>query len=92
MNLTVDDDVVRIGSRVRVKDADGEEEFAVVPDEEADARADRVSADSPLGRALLGRRVGEQVRFRAPGGIMGVTVVAVSGSELLRGLPTGQAS
>lgn len=47
-------DVVRIGSRVRVQDDGGGEEFALVPDDEADARANRVSIDSPLGRALLG--------------------------------------
>jgi transcription elongation factor GreA len=73
----VDRDVIRIGSRVRVKDDHAEGVFAVVPDDEADARANRLSADSPLGRALLGRRVGERVRFRAPGGVMGVTVLAV---------------
>jgi hypothetical protein len=40
--------------------------------------ADRVSAESPLGHALLGRRAGEQVRFRAPGGVLAVTVVEVN--------------
>jgi transcription elongation GreA/GreB family factor len=80
VNLTLaDDGVVRIGCHVRVQDADGEDEFALVPEQEADAHANRVSADSPLGRALLGRRVGERVRFRAPGGVMGVTVLAVDG-------------
>ncbi len=71
--------IVRIGTRVRVQDADGEDEFTLVPEHEADARESRVSADSPLGRALLGRHVGERVRFRAPGGVMGVTVLAVDG-------------
>ncbi len=69
--------VVRIGSVVRVRDEDGEAEFALVPHHDADATADRVSADSPIGRALLGRKVGERVRFRAPGGLVGVTVVSV---------------
>ncbi len=79
MELTsTDDNKVRVGSRVRVQDADGEDEFTIVPQSEADACADRVSAESPCGRALLGHRVGERVRFRAPGGMMGVTVVAVS--------------
>jgi transcription elongation GreA/GreB family factor len=71
------DRVVRIGSRVRVRDTDCEEEFTVVSDEEADAHANRISANSPLGRALLGRRPGEQIRYRAPDGVMGVTVLAV---------------
>jgi len=72
-----DDGAVRVGSRVRVSDADGEDEFTIVPECEADACADRVSAESPCGRALLGHHVGDRVRFRAPGGIVGVTVVAV---------------
>jgi transcription elongation factor GreA len=72
-----DDGVVRIGSRVRVRDRDGEEEFSVVPPEEADPVDDRLSSDSPLGHALLGRHVGERVLFRAPGGIMSVTLVDI---------------
>jgi transcription elongation factor GreA len=76
--LDTSDAVVRVGSRVRVKDVDGEDEFILVPPEEADIVVDQVSAESPLGRALLGRRVGDRVRFRAPGGVVGVTVVDVS--------------
>jgi transcription elongation GreA/GreB family factor len=75
--MVTDDIVVRLGSRVRVRDVDGDAEFAVVPPEEADATADRISASSPLGRALLGRRLGEEVRFRAPGGTLSVTVVDI---------------
>ena len=41
------------------------------------AEAERVSAESPIGRALLGRRLGDEVRFRAPGGVLSVTVVNV---------------
>jgi transcription elongation factor GreA len=70
--------VVEPGSIVRVRDEDGEAEFRIVEAEDADPIADRVSARSPLGRALLGRRAGDVVRFRAPGGVLGVTVVEVS--------------
>jgi transcription elongation GreA/GreB family factor len=78
MNSTsYDDGVVRVGSRVRVRDEDGEDEFALVTPEDVDTGANRISIESPLGRALLGRRVGDRVRFRAPGGVMGVTVVGV---------------
>ncbi len=71
------DDAVRIGSRVRVQDAEGEDEFVLVAPDEADVVAHRISIESPLGHALLGRHVGERVRFPAPGGLMGVTVVGV---------------
>jgi transcription elongation GreA/GreB family factor len=77
VRVATDDRVVRLGSKVRVRDVDGDAEFAVVPPEEADVAADRISASSPLGRALLGRRLGEEVRFRAPGGVLAVTVVDI---------------
>jgi transcription elongation factor GreA len=70
-------DVVQIGSRVCVRDKDGDAQFRIVEQHEADAVAERVSAESPLGRALLGRRVGDLVRFRAPSGVLSVTVVDV---------------
>ena len=57
--------------------ADGDATFRIVEPESADAVADRVSALSPLGSALLGRRAGDEVRFRAPGGVLVATVVAV---------------
>lgn len=69
--------VVRIGSRVCIRDIDGDATFRIVDPEHADAMADRVSAQSPLGSALLGRRIGDRVRFRAPDGVLVVTVVAV---------------
>jgi hypothetical protein len=72
-----DGQVVQLGSRVCIRDADGDAEFYVVPPEEADPVADRVSAHSPLGGALLGRHVGDVVRFRAPGGVLCVTVVSI---------------
>ena len=70
--------MVRMGSRVRIRDADGEAEFFIVASEEADVAEERVSADSPLGRELLGRRLGDNRRYRAPGGVLTVTVVGVA--------------
>jgi transcription elongation factor GreA len=69
--------VVRIGSWVRVRDDDGEEEFVVVPAEDADAIRHRLSVTSRLGRALLGTRAGDRVSYRAPDGIMGLVVARV---------------
>ena len=75
--MTLSDRVVLVGSHVRVRGSEGEDEFTIVLDCDADATAQRVSSQSPCGRALLGHRVGERVWFRAPGGIMHLTVVAV---------------
>jgi transcription elongation GreA/GreB family factor len=60
-----------------VRDAYGEDEFVLVSPEDADAMAERVSTDSPLGRAILGHRAGERVRFRGPDGLTSVTVVSM---------------
>jgi transcription elongation factor GreA len=72
-------DMIGLGSRVKVHDVDGETEFSVVEPGEADAAEQRVSAESPLGRALLGRQAGDEVRFRAPAGVLAVTVLEVNG-------------
>lgn len=80
----VHDEVVEIGSRVRVQDEDGCAEFAVVAPEDADIDADRVSAESPLGRALLGKSTGQEVRFRAPAGVLSVRIVSVGRREASR--------
>ncbi len=70
---------VRIGSRVRMRDRGEDAKFSVVAAKDADAASGRVSAESPLGRALLGRRAGDEVKFRAPGGVLAVTVLEVNG-------------
>jgi hypothetical protein len=71
-------ETAREGSLIRIEDEDGIADLALVGPQDADAVNGRVSVESPLGHALLGRRVGDRVRFRAPGGVLEVTVVGVS--------------
>jgi transcription elongation factor GreA len=82
MLTAADDGVIEIGSRVRVRysDAEDDDEF-VLASPEMEGGRDRLSVSAPLGQALLGRRVGDHARFRAPGGICGVTVVGIHPSE-----------
>ena len=77
----MDASLIRVGSRVRVRYHDGEVEFNIVADEEADARAERISARSPIARALLGHRPGDDVKFSAPDGLFTVTVLSATGPE-----------
>lgn len=71
-------DYVSLGSTILVRGADGEQErYTVVPPSDADPRAGRVSSHSPIGRALLGRRVGESVVIAAPGGSFTVKIESV---------------
>ncbi len=66
------------GAWVTVEDGEGEETtYQLVGRDEFDAGAGRISIDSPLGKALLGRKVGDSVLVRRPLGELEVTVVAI---------------
>jgi transcription elongation GreA/GreB family factor len=78
-------DIVVPGSRVRVRDTDGEHEYTVVTRVTTDAAPGSVSIGSPVGRALLGHGRGEQVRVETPGGVRLLTVVDVTGSAASAG-------
>ncbi len=69
--------IVELGSRVRVE-VDGEEEqFTIVGAAEANIREGRMSSASPVGAALMSRRVGHRVEIVTPGGRIAYTVLAV---------------
>jgi transcription elongation factor GreA len=68
----------QLGSRVRVRDADGEEEYTIVRRGEADPAQGRISTESPVGRALLGGRRGDEVTVQTPGGVRALTIVEVA--------------
>lgn len=67
--LPDDPDGVELGEAVTIRvDGAPPERYVIVHPSEAIVGARRVSAHSPLGRALLGRRVGDEVEVAAPGG------------------------
>ena len=61
-------DFVRLGSHVVVEDDDGETEYVIVGSAEADPRKGKISNESPVGQALLGKRVGDELQVAAPAG------------------------
>jgi len=70
-------DKVGVGSTVRVK-MDGEELiYMIVGSEEADPAAGKISNESPLGKAFLGRKQGEKVEVRTPAGAVVYTIVEI---------------
>ncbi len=72
-------DVVRLGSKVRVKTAEGDlEEYTIVGSLEADPRRGKISNESPVGRALLGKRVGDEVMVQAPGGAFSLRILEIA--------------
>ena len=67
------------GAWVRVEDEGGAERvFRLVGPDEADAARGLISVDAPLGRALLGRAEGDEVRVERPAGTVELTLVEVS--------------
>src|SRR5262249_21092137 len=70
--------VVSVGASVTVSTEDGDETYTVVGAAEADPRLGRISNESPLGRALMGHRAGDEVEWTSPSGTSTVRVVAVN--------------
>ncbi|MDA8216693.1 MAG: GreA/GreB family elongation factor [Dehalococcoidales bacterium] len=76
---TGEPDVAGLGSRVTLRWEDGDEEqYTLVGPLEADVSEGRLSHASPIGQALLGRRKGEQVEVRTPGGPRRLLLLAVA--------------
>jgi len=71
-------DYVRLGSHVTVTSSDGDETYQIVGSPQADPRGGLVSNESPIGRALLGKRVGDDVTIVAPAGSFDVTIKAIN--------------
>jgi len=74
-------DKVRVGSTVTVAEVgfeDEEETYHIVGVHEADPANGRISNESPIGKALLGAKVGQTVKVNAPAGLMQFTVRSIS--------------
>ena len=67
----IDSNVVTIGSIVKVNDVEFEEEgeYVIVGSAEADPYEGKISNESPVGKALLGRTIGDVVEVQVPDGV-----------------------
>ncbi|HEV8039066.1 MAG TPA: transcription elongation factor GreA [Bryobacteraceae bacterium] len=73
-------DRVGLGSSVTVLDIDKNEEmiYKLVTSEEADVANGRISTTSPIGKALIGKKVGDNVKFQIPGGAREFEIVRLA--------------
>jgi|TARA_B110000967_G_scaffold208473_1_gene260841 transcription elongation factor GreA len=71
---------ILIHSKVKIKNAANGMEFAylLVADSETDVRNGKLSVNSPIGKGLLGKKVGDVAEIQVPNGIMKFEVVAIS--------------
>jgi transcription elongation factor GreA len=70
---------VGLGSQVVVLDLDKDEEqtYNLVTSEEADVANGKISTSSPIGRGLLGKRVGDTVKIQIPGGAREMEILSL---------------
>ncbi len=70
---------VNLGTRVTVMELGGDtlETYQIVGSIEADPANGRISNESPMGKALLGHRVGDEVAVSTPGGVLHFQIVSI---------------
>lgn len=73
-------DKALIGATVKIKDIDSNEEetYTLVSEPEADFANGRISVASPVGKALLGHKVGDTVKIDVPAGILNYKITKIS--------------
>ena len=76
----IDTSIVNMGSTVKVYDEEFDEtvEYSIVGSNEVDPLANKISDMSPMGKALIGKRAGDEVFVEAPGGNIKLKIVEVS--------------
>ncbi len=73
-------DSVGIGSKVKVRDLDTKDEwvYTIVGSIEADPAEDRISNESPVGEALIDKKVGDKLSVETPAGEMHLKIVKIT--------------
>ncbi|MBQ3499774.1 MAG: transcription elongation factor GreA [Clostridia bacterium] len=72
-------DAVHVGSVIILKDMDDgeEEEYVILGENESSKDENYISAESPAGKAIMGKKEGEVVQVEAPGGVFGYEIVKI---------------
>jgi transcription elongation factor GreA len=75
-----DNSIVKLLSRVTIKNHQTKKEmkYEVVPETEADLKSGKISANSPIGKGLLGKTVGDIAEIKVPNGTMTFEIVEIA--------------
>jgi transcription elongation factor GreB len=74
-----DKNTVLFGATVKVEDEAGEVlQFHIVGEDEADIAQQKVSYVSPIAKALIGRKVGDSVRWQRPAGLLELEIIDIN--------------
>jgi len=68
------------GSTVEIEDLDEETKFTyqIVGDDEADIKEKKISINSPLAKAMIGKEEGDEIDFESPGGLKNYEIIKIS--------------
>ncbi|HLP56471.1 MAG TPA: transcription elongation factor GreA [Fluviicola sp.] len=79
-NSTIDNSKAFILSTVSIKNVSNgmEMQYTLVAESEADLKAKKISVDSPIGRGLLGKKVGDIADIQTPNGIMQFEIIDIT--------------
>lgn len=71
-------DAIQVGTKVTIKEGNFEAEtFTIVGAAEANPREGKISNESPIGKAILGHKIGDIVKVETPAGVYNVKIVKV---------------
>jgi transcription elongation factor GreA len=71
--------VVEVGDKVLIQNQDGKiEQFSIVGSTEANPVEGKISNESPVGKALLGRKIGDEVKVATPAGVLRLLIMDVT--------------
>ncbi len=78
-NVGTDKDAIKMESVVKLHDVEYDEdiEYVIVGSSEADSLNNKISNESPLGAAMLGKKVGDTVKVEAPAGVIEYKIISV---------------
>lgn len=72
-------DVVELGNKVLIQNQDGKiEQYTIVGSTESNPIEGKISDESPVGRALLGKKIGKKVQVNTPAGILTLKIIEIS--------------
>ena len=72
-------DTVEIGNKVLIQNLDGKiDQFTIVGSTEANPMEGKISNESPVGQAILGKKIGDEVEVHTPAGVLKLSILDIS--------------
>ncbi|MFA6098441.1 MAG: transcription elongation factor GreA [Patescibacteria group bacterium] len=68
---------VRVGSKIKISEDDKTKEYYIVGSNEADPSRGKISNESPLGKAFLGKKTGDTIEIKVPQGSKKFKIIAI---------------